>query len=344
MFLPEQGDHYRTRLTHTIEVAQIARTLTRALGLNDDLAEALALAHDLGHAPFGHTGEDALGEAMRPFGGFDHNVQTIRIVMRLERRYPRFRGLNLTWDTLEGLIKRSRSDALLASDPGWHGADLACFADPTWSDSFRSTERPSAEAQAAALADDIAYNAHDLEDGLQAGLFSPTDLDQVPALATVRDRLLRDDPELAPELLMRGLAREIVGLFVEDAVEESHRRLAVLAPTSVAQIRDAGDDVVAVSEPLAAASRAIKQFLFVRMYRHPQLVSLRGNAHRIVSDLAGALLADRALLPPDWRDVDPCLADPRRHARVVADYIAGMTDRYAVAEHRRLFDDTPDLR
>ena len=343
VFLPEEGDHYRTRLTHTIEVAQITRTITRALGLDDDLGEALALAHDLGHTPFGHTGEDALDEGMATFGGFDHNAQTVRILTLIERRYPDFPGLNLTWDTIEGLLKRGgRAPALSSDRDRWHLGDLPGL-DTDWADSFERTNQPSGEAQAAALADDIAYNAHDLEDGLQAGLFGPDELDAVPVLAQVKRNLLTSYPGLTPDLLIRGMARELVGLFVEDAIAESRRRFACAKPSSADDLRALPEPVVALSPKKSDANHAIKTFLFARMYRHPRLLPQRSQARAIVADLTAAMLNDRRLLPEVWQAADDGPGAPSRHARRVADYIAGMTDRFATAEHRRLFDGSGDL-
>lgn len=342
VFLPDFGDHYRTRLTHTIEVAQIARTIARALRLDEDLTEALALAHDLGHTPFGHTGEDALDTAMQAYGGFDHNAQTLRIVTLIERRYPTFDGLNLSWDTLDGLINRS-GDARERSAQwsAWHHGDLACLAaQDAWCRSLGSFPNPAAEAQAAAVADDIAYNAHDVEDGLQAGLFTLADLDAVRLLAEMKTALRVEQPGLADDLLVRALTRDLVGRFVEDAVAESRARLARLTPGSADAVRERSEPVVALSAARIEDSRQLKAFLFERMYRHPSLVVVRRRAWTIVRDLAAKLLAEPGLLPPEWRAADRSEA---AHARRVADYVAGMTDRYAVAEHRRLFDATPDL-
>ena len=345
VFLPDEGDHYRTRLTHTIEVAQIARTLTRALGLDDDLGEALALAHDFGHTPFGHTGEDALDAIMRPFGGFDHNAQTVRVVTLLERRYPRFPGLNLTWDTLDGLLKRGDCRRLEADGSAeWFRSGVSCLSDAEWTDRFDATLQASGEAQAAALADDIAYNAHDLEDGLQAGFFGLDDLDAVPLLRSTRDRLLAADPSLDDDLVIRGLARELVGLFVVDVIAESRRRLAEAQPTSASEIRRAERALIALSEPLMVASETIKTFLSAHMYRHPRLLDMRATSKRVVRDLAERFLEKPDLLPRNWRTSAEPDWGASHHARRVTDYIASMTDRFALTEHRRLFDGFPDLR
>ena len=345
VFLPDEGDHFRTRLTHTVEVAQITRTLTRALGLDDDLGEALALAHDFGHTPFGHTGEDALDEAMRAYGGFDHNAQTLRTVVLLERRYPQFDGLNLTWDTLDGLLKRGGASATRRAGVLWHHDGLACFAqDDEWTQAFARFPSPSGEAQAAAVADDIAYNAHDIEDGLQAGLFSLSDLDDVDVLHSVKGALLEAHPGLDDDLVTRGVTRELVGLFVEDAIAESRRRLAAAAPDSADAVRGLDSPVVMLSPAATLASDAIKAFLFDHMYRHPRLLTVRMRAKQIVRDLAEKLLSEPQHLADEWRPAAEAGPTPYEHARRVADYVAGMTDRYAEAEHRRLFDETPVLR
>lgn len=344
VFLPDYGDHYRTRLTHTIEVAQIARTVARALGLDEDLTEALALAHDLGHTPFGHTGEDALESVLKPFGGFDHNAQTLRIVTLIERRYPAFDGLNLTWDTLDGLINRS-GDARERSAQwlSWHHGGLACLSpDYDWCRTLGTFPNPCAEAQVAAVADDIAYNAHDIEDGLQAGLFALADLGTVEVLAETRRALSAADAGLDDLLLVRGITRDLVGVFVEDAIAESRRRLARAEPGSADAVRRHPEPLVALSPTRQADSRAIKAFLFERMYRHPRLVVVRKRAWDIVRDLASRMLDEPEALPAPWH-AGSREADPAAHARRVADYVAGMTDRHAVAEHRRLFDATPDL-
>lgn len=344
VFLPDFGDHYRTRLTHTIEVAQIARTIARALGLDEDLTEALALAHDLGHTPFGHTGEDALDAALKSFGGFDHNAQTLRIVTLIERRYPDFDGLNLTWDTLDGLVNRSgHAQARSAQWSVWHHGGLACLrGDDEWCRLLGAFPNPSAEAQVAAVADDIAYNAHDVEDGLQAGLFGLGDLEAVPVLADTRRALRAEHPGLDDTLLARGITRELVGVFVEDAIAESRLRLSRAEPLGADAVRQSAEPVVALSPTRQDDSRELKRFLFEHMYRHPRLVAVRKRAWRIVHDLAARMLDEPDALPIPWR-ADGEGAGPTAHARRVADYVAGMTDRHAVAEHRRLFDDTPDL-
>jgi dGTPase len=346
VFVSHEGDHYRTRLTHTIEVAQIARALARALGLDEDLAEALALAHDLGHTPFGHTGEDALDECMKDFGGFDHNAQTLRIVTRLEHRYAGFDGLNLSWETLEGLVKHN--GPLLGGD-GKPTARYAKTGIPAaileyqalqdlWLDSHAS-----AEAQAAALADDIAYNAHDLDDGLRAGLFELTDLRKLPFLAELLDEIDRLHPGLAKPRATNELVRRVITRFVEDVIGESQARLAALLPQDADAVRRAGAPVIAFSETIVTADSEIKAFLYPNMYRHPRIAEIRRRAADVVRDLFSRFLAEPSAMPAEWGEGCETL-DPQRRARRISDYIAGMTDWYALDEHRRLFDATPSLR
>ncbi|TCR62147.1 deoxyguanosinetriphosphate triphosphohydrolase [Bosea sp. BK604] len=346
VFVSHEGDHYRTRLTHTIEVAQIARALARALGLDEDLAEALALAHDLGHTPFGHTGEDALDECMRAYGGFDHNAQTLRIVTRLERRYADFDGLNLSWEALEGLVKHNGPLVDAAGRPTERyaktGIPMAIVEyqerQDLWLDSHAS-----AEAQAAALADDIAYNAHDIDDGLRAGLFELSDLRAVPFLAELLDEIERLHPGLEKARATNELVRRVITRFVEDVIGRSQALIAALAPADADAIRRAGAPVIAFSETNAEADRAIKAFLYPNMYRHPRVGVIRQQAADVVRDLFTRFSAAPQAMPEDWGSGADEL-DEARKARRIADYIAGMTDWYALDEHRRLFDATPALR
>lgn len=346
VFVSHEGDHYRTRLTHSIEVAQIARALARALGLDEDLAEALALAHDLGHTPFGHTGEDALDECMAGFDGFDHNAQTLRIVTRLERRYADFDGLNLSWETLEGLVKHNGP---LLDAEGKPTARYAKTGIPVaileyqqkqdlWLDSYAS-----AEAQVAALADDIAYNAHDIDDGLRAGLFGHAELRAVPFLAELLDEVERLHPGLETPRLTNELVRRVITRFVEDVIGEAQTRLLKLAPADADAIRRAGAPVVAFSAAIETADRDIKGFLYPSMYRHPRIVPIRTQAAQVVRDLFARFRAEPGLMPDEWAAGCEGLNEHRRMRRI-ADYIAGMTDWYALDEHRRLFDATPALR
>ncbi|HUZ68030.1 MAG TPA: deoxyguanosinetriphosphate triphosphohydrolase [Beijerinckiaceae bacterium] len=351
VFVPDEGDHFRTRLTHSIEVAQIARALSRALGLDEDLAEALALAHDLGHTCFGHTGEEALDSCMAPWGGFDHNAQTLRIVTRLEHRYARYDGLNLVWESVEGLVKHN--GPLTTAD----GRPLAKYAqrgvpqpildyDAVWP--LDLARFSSGEAQAAALADDIAYDAHDIDDGLRAGAI---DFEGLRAVGFI-DEQLRDvdarHPNLEPGRRVHELVRRVITRFVEDAGDESRRRLAGAGVASVEDIRAAGAPMVAFSASIQEADAAIKRFLMSRLYRHPRIMRVREEAAVVVKNLFERFLASVADLPEEWAQAaegKDAAQDPESgRARLVCDYIAGMTDRYALREHRRLFGFAPDLR
>lgn len=335
VFVYHEGDHYRTRLTHTLEVAQIARSLARALGLDEDLAETLALAHDLGHTPFGHAGERALDECMSGEGRFDHNAQTLRIVTRLERRYAAFDGLNLTWETLEGLVKHNgplvHADGTADEELPFGIVEYAKVQD------LGLSLYASAEAQAAAIADDIAYNAHDIDDGLRAGLFEIEDLKAVDFLAGLLDEIDTRWPGLDRSRRIHELTRRVITRFVESTIATSRENIAALKPKSADDIRAAGRPVVAFGETIFDADKRIKEFLYPQMYRHPRVMDVMRNAETIVRDLFAIYRADNEEMPEEWRD----LGDGS--ARAAADFIAGMTDRYAISEHRRLFDVTPDL-
>jgi dGTPase len=345
VFVYHEGDHYRTRLTHSIEVSQIARSLARSLGLDEDLAEALALSHDLGHTPFGHTGEDALEACMAGFGGFDHNAQTLRVVTRLERRYAAYDGLNLTWETLEGLVKHNGPLLDAKGEPtlqyAARGVPLAILEYNGQQDLGLATYA-SGEAQAAAIADDIAYDSHDIDDGLRADLFTVEDLREVPFL----DELLREVDERYPGLetsrRIHELTRRVITRFVEDVVAESELRLTALDPRDADEIRQAGDTMICFSAAIREADASIKRFLYPHMYRHPEVMRVRAQAEQIVRDLFRRFMDDPHAMPAEWQANLP--DDEPRLARRVADYIAGMTDRYAVLEHQRLFETTPDLR
>ncbi len=344
VFVYHEGDHFRTRLTHTIEVAQLARALAKALGLDEELAEAVALGHDLGHTPFGHTGEDALDACMAPFGGFDHNSHGLRIVTELERRYADFDGLNLTQETIEGLVKhngplldaagrqlercgaRGAPEAILAYDRRQR-LDLDLYA--------------SLEAQAAALADDIAYDAHDIDDGLRAGLFDLEAIRRVPFVAALIDEVARLHPGLERPRVVHELVRRVITRFIEDAIEESRARIAVSRVASLEDVRRAGRALIGLSAPLQQADRDIKAFLFANMYRHPDVKRVREKADAIVRRLFEAYRDDPAAMPADWAAAAG--QGEARRARAVADYIAGMTDRFAVSEYRRLFDPAAKL-
>jgi len=333
VFVNHEGDHYRTRLTHSLEVAQIARSASRALGLNEDLAEAVALAHDLGHTPFGHAGEEALDEAMRPFGGFEHNDQTLRILTRLERRYAEFDGLNLTWETLEGTVKhngplmgggaKKQVPPSIAAYVGRHDLELE-----TW---------PSAEAQVAALADDIAYNNHDIDDGLRAYLFTLGDLDEVPLVGPVFREVRQKYPNLDEARLVHESIRRLIDRMASDLLAETRRRIADGRVRRAADVRALGTATVAFSDTMRANDRALKAFLFERMYRHYRVNRMSSKARRIVQELFRLLHQEPQCLPTEWRQQAEEPGTPAT-ARVVADYIAGMTDRFALDEHARLFD------
>ncbi|MBL8674751.1 MAG: deoxyguanosinetriphosphate triphosphohydrolase [Rhodospirillales bacterium] len=334
VFVNHEGDHHRTRLTHSLEVAQIARSIARTLGLDEDMAEALALAHDLGHTPFGHAGEEALDAAMRAFGGFDHNAQTLRILTKLEHRYAEFDGLNLTWETLEGAVKHN--GPLLK--PGVALADLpAAIVEYSAEWDLELATWAGAEAQVAAISDDVAYNNHDIDDGLRAGLFAVDDLLDLPLVGDMFREVRRRYPAIDPGRLTHEAVRRLINAMVEDVVAETRRRLAAAAPESAAALRRLPTAVVAFSAPMAAANVALKRFLFERMYRHWRVNRMTSKARRVVADLFDLLFREPECLPDEWR-ARALAVDERARARIVADYIAGMTDRYALDEHRRLFD------
>ncbi len=341
VFIAHEGDHYRTRLTHTIEVAQIARAIARALRADEDLAEAIALVHDFGHTPFGHTGEETLDALMTPWGGFDHNAQSLRIVTGLERRYAEFDGLNLTWETLEGLVKHNGPLIDAAGRP-LKGAVPGTILSFNARFDLELDKYASVEAQAAAIADDIAYDAHDIDDGLRAGLLSLDMLEAVslPAgiLAAVRARY----PGLDAVRTGHELMRRQITVMVEDAIATAQANLDALAPQGVAGIHDAGRPVVAFSGGMAAAEKELKTFLYANLYRHPDVMAVREGADLIVHDLFTRYF-ERPADMPEGHGHEPELTGEAARARYVADFIAGMTDTYAIKEHRRLFDRTPEL-
>ncbi len=336
VFVYHEGDHYRTRLTHSIEVAQIARSVARALDLDEDLAEAIALAHDLGHTPFGHGGEAALDAAMAPFGGFDHNEQTFRILTDLERRYAAFDGLNLTWETLEGTVKHNGplidgAGAAASNVP----ESVAAFSE-RWDLELSSYAGP--EAQVAALADDIAYNNHDIDDGLRAGLFEVADLDAVPLVGAMFAEVRRSYPEIDEARLIKEAVRRLIDRMVNDLLAETRGRLAEAGPKSAEDIRALGVPAVAFSEEMGKNGRALKDFLFERMYRHDKVNRKTDQVQEVVRTLFAHYLANPEALPAGWHvgASDAANPDGRRTARLVADYIAGMTDRFALNECRKL--------
>ncbi|MAW87472.1 MAG: deoxyguanosinetriphosphate triphosphohydrolase [Phyllobacteriaceae bacterium] len=336
VFVAHEGDHFRTRLTHTIEVSQIARAIARSLKVDEDLAEAVALVHDFGHTPFGHTGEDALNEKMAGFGGFDHNAQSLRIVTRLERRYAQFDGLNLSWETLEGLVKHN-GPLTDAEGNGLDGPVPRDILDFDAAFPMGLSQHASLEAQAAAIADDIAYNTHDIDDGTRAGLFTLEELEaEVPfvarTLATVRETWPGLDPVRTGHEFMR---RQITAM-VEDVISTALERLARIRPASAADIRAAGLAIAGFSDAMKETDRALKRFLFARMYRHPDVMRWRVEADRVVRELFDAYMADPAAMGGHWAVETP--AGEAARARHVADFLSGMTDTFALKEYERLFD------
>ena len=327
VFVNHEGDFFRTRLTHSLEVSQIARSIARELGLDEDLTEALALAHDLGHPPFGHAGEEGLNARMKPFGGFDHNAQALRIVTRLENRYAGFDGLNLTWETLEGLAKHNgplhRPHGTIAEYNASHDLHLHTHA--------------GAEAQVAALADDIAYHSHDLDDGLRAGLFSVEDVSHLPLVGPALAEARRASLDMPPPRLRHETIRRVIDRLVTDVLAETRLRLEQLAPADADAIRHAPHPVVAFSAPMDAANRAVKEFLRARMYHHWRVNRMTLKARRLTEQLFSLLHASTETLPDGWR-TQAGKSDTPQAAVTVADYVAGMTDRFAMDEHRRLTD------
>jgi dGTPase len=336
VFVYHEGDHYRTRLTHSLEVAQIARSIARSLGLNEDLAEAVALAHDLGHTPFGHAGEEALDHCMAEFGGFDHNEQTFRIVTLLERRYAAFDGLNLTWETLEGVVKHNgpltgpHASAKAQARPIPSTISRYCS---TWDLDLEGFAGP--EAQVAAISDDIAYNNHDIDDGLRAGLFTLADLRDVPLAGPVIADVSARYPGLELPRLIHESIRRMINLMVRDVTAESTRRLAALG--SADEVRARHTPAIVFSDAMRANDRALKEFLFARMYRHHRVNQMTMKAKRVVGELFDLHLEQPQCLPAEWQ-AQVTGSDEAASARLVADYIAGMTDKFALETHRHLFD------
>lgn len=328
VFVYHEGDYFRSRLTHSLEVAQIARSMSWALGLDEDLAEAVALSHDLGHTPFGHAGEDILAELMEGYGGFDHNAQALRVVTSLERRYAAFDGLNLTWEALEGLIKHN-GPVLAPSGPI---AEYCAVHD------LEPHTHASLEAQVAALSDDIAYNNHDLDDGLRAELFALEDLEAVPLVWNVLEEVDKTYPGLERGRLIHETIRRLVSLMVNDALQESAWRIQDASVRSVEEVRACGRTLVGFSEEMANQDRILKDFLFTHMYRHYRVNRMTSKVKRVVRELFELFLNEPEVLPPDWQ----CETDGPRGmatAAVVSDYIAGMTDRFALREHQSLIGD-----
>lgn len=333
VFVNHEGDFFRTRLTHSLEVAQIARSVCRYLLLNEDLGEALALAHDLGHPPFGHAGEDALGDLMAPYGGFDHNAQSLRVVTHLEARYAEFDGLNLTWETLEGVVKHNGPlvhpenpqplPRAIAEYADVHDLELASFAGP--------------EAQIAAISDDIAYNNHDIDDGLRAGLFSIDDIKDVPLVGPIFADVAREYPDASESRRIHEAVRRLIGAMVNDLIRETQRRIEELNPQTAADIRHHDKPIAGFSDEMRFNDAEIKKFLFENMYRHYKLNRMTSKGRRVVNDLFTLLLDEPGCLPSEWQR-KIVSTDKEDMAQLIADFVGGMTDRFALDEHRRLFD------
>src|SRR5258705_2555139 len=346
VFVFHEGDHFRTRLTHTLEVTQIARSLGRALGLDEDLAEASALGHDLGHPPFGHAGERALDQCLPAFGGFDHNAQTLHVVTALERRYADFDGLNLTWETLEGLVKHNGPLTDRAGHPVERYRERGLprvITDYSRVHDLELWSYPSAEAQCGAIADDIAYDAHDIDDQLRVEMFRIEDLARLPLLDEILREIAAQHPRLEPGRHAHELMRRLITRMIEDVIAQSRRHIVELEPDSPDAVRNAGRPVVGFSAAMAAADRAIKDFLNPRLYRHARIMRIMGEAEEVVRRLFAHYVKTPGDLPADWLSgIDG--ADARGGALRIADFIAGMTDRYAMVEHTRDFGSTPELR
>ncbi len=327
VFVEHEGDYFRTRLTHSIEVAQVARTIAGALGLNDELTEAVALAHDLGHTPFGHTGEDALDLMMEPYGGFDHNAQALRIVTSLENHYAEFDGLNLTWETLEGIAKHNgpvtgELPYALSAYNDKHDLELHTHA--------------SAEAQVAALSDDIAYNNHDLQDGLRAGLFTEAEINELPIIGKAYAEVDAAYPDLDPNRRKHEALRRVFGVMVADVIDTSRDALANANPATVDELRHLGVQMIRFSDDCWADIRVIRKFLFQRMYRAPSVMKMRSEVTEVVKRLFALYLDDPLQLPTSWHDELKACDNQTELARKVADYVSGMTDRFALQAHERL--------
>jgi dGTPase len=343
VFVSHEGDHYRTRLTHTLEVAQIARALARRLGLDEDLTETLALAHDLGHPPFGHAGERALNGCMQDFGGFDHNAQALRVVTKIERRYADFDGLNLTWESLEGIGKHNGPLTDRAGNPvGRYGKSAAAIAECTGQD-LELWSFASCEAQVAAVADDIAYDAHDLDDALRAHLFGLDEIATLPVAGAIYAKVKARYPNTEAARLTNEVTRRLIAAMIEDVAVEAERRVARLGIRTIDDVRAAPSAVAGFSPPIAVADAAIKQFLTAHMYRHPRVLGIMEEAQRRLRELFAHYFARPADMPAEWAR-GLVVGNDELKARRIADFIAGMTDNFALAEHRRFFDSTPDLR
>ena len=346
VFVFHEGDHYRTRLTHSLEVAQIARALARQLGLDEDLTEALALAHDLGHPPFGHAGERALDACLQAHGGFDHNAQTLRVVTSLEHRYPQFDGLNLTWESLEGIVKHNgpltERNGLAAGRYRDRGIPVG-ISEYNGKYDLELWSFASLEAQVAAIADDIAYDAHDIDDGLRAGLFTVDDLKVMPLTAEMIAEIDRRYPALDDDRRGAELVRELISCLISAVISEARRRLRAANPQSAEEVRHLGEVLIAFPADVAQAEAGIKSFLKIRMYRHERVMRVMGEAEKILFDLFARYQETPGDLPAEWLPPEGGDSETER-ARRIGNFIAGMTDRFALTEHQRLFDSTPDLR
>jgi dGTPase len=347
VFVFHEGDHYRTRLSHTLEVAQIARALARQLGLDEDLTETLALAHDLGHPPFGHAGERALDACLRARGGFDHNAQTLRVVTSLEHRYPEFDGLNLTWESLEGIVKHNgpltTRDGAAVGRYREHGIP-AGIAEFVRTYELELWNFASLEAQVAAIADDIAYDAHDIDDGLRAGLFRIDDLKTIPLTAAMIAEIDAHYPDLDESRRGAELVRELISHLIGAVVLEAHYRLEKVRPAGSEDVRNHDSALIAFPRETMEAEAAIKAFLKLRMYRHERVMRVMGEAEQLLFDLFARYQNHPEALPAEWLPSECRHETEVDRARRIGNFIAGMTDRFALTEHQRLFDSTPDLR
>ncbi len=346
VFVYHEGDHYRTRLTHSIEVAQIARSIARVLAIDEDLTEALALAHDLGHTPFGHAGERALDGLMKPHGGFDHNAQSLRIVTRLERRYAEFDGLNLTWETLEGLVKHNGPLIDTEGNALGHYKEMglpAAIIEYAEVHDLQLATHASLEAQVAAISDDIAYNAHDIDDGLRAGLFDIIDLGDIPLVGPCLAEVLKRYPDLDRNRTIHETVRRLIAAMVADVLKETQKNLKRRDPKSADDVRKSEETLSRFSAQMRENNRMMQQFLSRRMYKAERVMDIMERAQRVMRDLFTAYMNDEKLLPKDWREDAP-ISDQSRYARQVCDFLAGMTDRYALDQHKRLFDLDPLFR
>lgn len=334
VFIENEGDYYRTRLTHSLEVAQIARSIARTLGLNEDLTDAIALAHDLGHTPFGHAGEWALASVMEPFGGFCHNEQSFRVLTQLEKRYLQFDGLNLTWETLEGVVKHN--GPLLPEKPG--ESLPPSIAEFNVRYDLELHHFPGPEAQVAALSDEIAYNTHDIDDGYRAGFFDFADLKDLPLFGPILEDIQRHHPKADKDRIMSAVVRQVIGTMVTDMIDTTKANISRLRPESAADVRKAKEPIVAFSFAMQQHMRVLREFLKKRMYWHSKVNRMCAKSERIVKELFTFLMEKPDCLPNEWYAVVRGReAEDMFKARVIADYIAGMTDRYAVLEHRRIF-------